>query len=158
MNELAIHAHHPDRKVSPGTVVVILPQHVEQYWPAVEGMLRIVEGWTQVLAADDIHLGLLSGHMQLWTAPAPVPKLVFALTRIAKSARGAICSLWLIATHQSDDSTVAAIIDRCEAVARSEGCIALEINALPLLAERITGKVTAVIVERDLRRMGNEVN
>ncbi len=140
-----------DREVPPGTVVAILPQHVEQYWAAVEGLLRTVESWTQCLSADDIHPRLLDGRMQLWSVVASGAKSVFALTHIVGSARGRICTLWLIATNLSDDTTVTALIDRCEAVAKLEGCCVLEMHVFPWFADRISGKVTSATVERDIR-------
>lgn len=157
MSALGIHAS-SDREVPPGTVTVILPHQVDRYWPAFAGILKSVEGWTQCMAADDIHPRLRDGRMQLWNLLGPDDKSVFALTAIVGSARGPICTAWLIATQHADDANVAALIDRCEAVARMEGCAVLEIKALPGFVNRIVGKITAVVIERDIRLAPTEVN
>jgi hypothetical protein len=110
-----------------------------------------MEKWTQLMSADDVRLGLGDGSMQIWAAIDHAGKPGLAITRLSHGSRGASCTLWLVASHLSDDATIAALVNECEAFTRGQGCSVFEINAYPGLAERIPGKVTAITIERDLR-------
>lgn len=147
-----------DQEAPYGTVIGMHPQHIAQYWSGIEGLLRTIEKWTLLLSAEDIHVQLLDGRMVWWSILMADGKSAYALTQIKHSARGLICTLWLIAADNCAETTVFALVNRCEGIARSQGCIALEINALPHWADKIVGRVTAITVERDLRPERNEVN
>jgi len=134
-----------------GVVMSISPATLDQYWAAVSGTLQIMEQWTQLLCAADIYRCLADGRMQLWAVFDHAGSLALAITRIAQSSRGSICTVWLVSSQQNDDPSISAVLDTCESFARQQGCVVFEINAPPPWANRIKGKLTAVTIERDLR-------
>jgi hypothetical protein len=151
----------PDRVSARNVAVAILPEQLEQSWPALDVILRNVESWTQCLSADNIRAALMSGNMQLWALLDDHDYGTLAVSQITKSPRGSICTVWLITTQLKpkgdaplpviEVGQLAKLIDGIQRFAQHFGCSALEINAHPSWTNKISGKVTAVIIERDLR-------
>lgn len=152
-----------DRGSARNVAVAILPQQLEKSWAALDKILRNVEEWTQCLSAETIKAGLMSGNLQLWGLLDDHDYGTLAVSQITKGPRGAICTVWLIATQvKLGDAPlvvsegVANLVDGIQRFAQNFNCCALEINLPPSCANYISGKVTAVIIERDLRI--NEAN
>jgi hypothetical protein len=134
-----------------GVTYAVPPAEAEKYWPWVEEKLQAMEDWSQCISAADVRQNIANGCIRLWTSLEQTGRNLLAISAMQQSARGQICMLWLIASHFSDDASISAMVDECEVFARAEGCVVLAINAYPALAEKITGKFTSVILERDLR-------
>ncbi|MGH9641225.1 MAG: hypothetical protein ACRD3Q_02240 [Terriglobales bacterium] len=139
-----------------GIALAIEPKYIAEYWSRVEPRFREIEAFTLLLASDDIHRWLLSGQMRLFGVLDQTGQAVPAIARVVESARGAICRLWLLASH-SDAASAGALLDEVEVFARQHSCVALEINAHPDMARHFEGRPSAVVFERDLR-LGLRVN
>jgi hypothetical protein len=138
-----------------GVPCPILPATVEKFWPSIEQLLVHVERWTKLVSASDIRQGIAKGAMQLWAVRTRADHVPLAVTTIVSTGSGLICRLWLIASHlNEDDRSISALIDLCETDARMRGCSALEIIAYPAWVERIAGRHTGIIIERDFKAQG----
>jgi hypothetical protein len=114
-----------------------------------------MEAWTKLLSAQDVRQAIAKGEMQLWAVRTRTDHVALAVTSIVSTGAGLVCRLWLVASHfLDDDRAIAALIDLCETDARMRKCSALEIIAYPAWVERIGGRHTAVILERDFKAQG----
>ena len=134
----------------PGVVLQLSPELVERSWSNIEAALRPTEQWSQTFSIANFRSDIAANLTQLWGCMDFSGRRALAVTRLHKSARGLLCTVWVIAP-QSDDRTICTLIDNVETFARMHECVALEIIAHPWLSDRVSGKLTAAIIERDLR-------
>ena len=149
---------HIGKLLRSGVALQIHTAYVAEHWAEMEAYFLAMEGHTQLCAAQDLKAPLIDGRMTAFGAQNADGSVSMAIAGIFQGSKGQICRSWLLALPNAQESIVATLADECEIYARLNGCIVLEIDALPCWAARIAGKVTAVMMERDLREPRKGVN
>jgi hypothetical protein len=146
----------PERAPKSDGAFFIPPTDLDQYWPSIDLIVKQAESWTQIISLSDIREQLLDHRMLAWGVRDRADQFGLAIARLHDSARGAICTAWVILPRSTkDNASISALLGEVETFARFRSAAVLELFVAPWSALKVQdlarAKITAAILEVDLR-------
>lgn len=117
-------------------------------WPDARSFILPALARSRDFAEADVTEALAKGQANLWIGEDEAIRCA-VVTRVHKTARGRVCEIWLMGGKDRADWLH--FIDEIEAMARANGCVAMEIVGRPGWRRVLPDyRLSAVVIEKVL--------